>query len=337
MARIAVFEVDDMAEKEGLERSLKGHSLEFHPHPLTSENADEAAGCDGIIIFIYSKIDRKLLSLLPSLRVIATMSTGMDHIDLKACRRRGVPVFNVPAYGEHTVAEHTFALMLAISRKLIPSVQRARSGDFSLEGLAGFDLEGKTIGIIGTGRIGSHVARLAHAFLMKPLAFASHPNPELEKQYGVKYVKSIDELLRRSDIITLHAPLTDETHHMINRRRIGKMKKGAILINTARGGLVETEALLEGIRKGIISYAGLDVIEEEGFIREEKELLSASFRKRTDLRTVLGSHMLLKLDNVIITPHNAFNSAEAMKKIVDVTAASVNGFFSGNLPDARNP
>src|SRR5512143_1428422 len=298
MARIAVFEVDDVAEREGLERSLKGHSLEFHPRPLTAENAAEAAGCEGIIIFIYSKIDRKLLSLLPSLRFIATMSTGTDHIDLASCRKRGIPVSNVPAYGEHTVAEHTFALMLAISRRLIPSVQRAKAGDFSLEGLAGFDLEGKTIGIVGTGKIGSHVARLAHAFMMKPIAFANHKNPELERLYGLVYVRTLDELLRRSDIITLHAPLTDETHHMINRRRIGKMKRGAILINTARGGLVDTEALLEGLQKGRISYAGLDVIEEEGFIREEKELLSASFRKRSDLRTVLGSHMLLKLDNV---------------------------------------
>ncbi|MFN7990875.1 MAG: NAD(P)-dependent oxidoreductase [Candidatus Micrarchaeia archaeon] len=327
MARIAVFEADDAAEIRRLKRSLRGHTLSFFPHPLTHENASEASACDGIIIFIYSRIDARLLSKLRKLRMIATMSTGTDHIDMKACARRGIAISSVPAYGEHTVAEHTFALMLAISRKLLPSVQRAKTGDFSLDGLAGFDLEGKTLGIIGTGRIGSHVVRLAHAFFMKPIAFARHPNPELVRLYGLEYVKSVGEILRRSDIVTLHAPLSKETYHLINRKNIRKMKKGAIIINTARGGLVETEALLDGIKSGIIAYAGLDVLEEEGFIREERELLSSSFRKRSDLRTVLGSHMLFKLDNVVITPHNAFNSAEALMKIVDVTASSVNGFF----------
>jgi D-lactate dehydrogenase len=327
MARLAVFEAEEGEELGRLKKALKGHSVRYYPHSLTSRNASEAAGCQGIIIFIYSRISARLLSKLPELRMIATMSTGTDHIDRKACLRRGVEVFSVPAYGEHTVAEHTFALMLAISRRLIPSWQRAKTGDFSLEGLRGSDLEGKTLGIVGTGRIGSHVARLAHAFGMRTVAFARHRNTELSERYGVEYVKSLNELLGRSDIITLHAPLTDETFHMINRRNISKMKRGAVLINTARGALVETEALLEGIKRGIISHAGLDVLEEEGFIREEKELLSMSFKKRSDLRTVLGSHMLLKLDNVIITPHNAFNSDEAMMKIVDTTAASVNGFF----------
>ncbi len=327
MARIGIFEADGQPEIERLKALLQGHSLEFHPNPLTPERAAEASGCDAVIIFIYSRIDADLLSKLPSLRLVATMSTGTDHIDSEECRRRGIAVFNVPAYGEHTVAEHTFCLLLAISRRLIPSVQRTRSGDFSLEGLSGFDLEGKTIGIVGTGRIGSHVARLAHAFLMKPLAFAIHQNPELVEKYGVEYVATLDELIKRSDIVTLHAPLTEETRHMINKGNIRSFKKGAILINTARGALVETEALLEGLQEGCISYAGLDVLEEEGFIREEKELLLKSFAKRADMRTVLEGHMLLRMENVLITPHNAFNSEEAMMKIAETTAANINGFF----------
>ncbi len=327
MARIGVFEADGQPEIERLKGLLQGHELELHPYPLTAEHAADAAACDALIVFIYSKLDAELLSRLPKLRLIATMSTGTDHIDTAECERRGIKVCNVPAYGEHTVAEHTFCLLLAISRRLLPSVQRTRAGDFSLEGLAGFDLEGKTIGIVGTGRIGSHVARLAHAFLMKPLAFANHPSTELVKLYGVEYVASLDELIRRSDIVTLHAPLTDSTYHMINKGNIRSFRKGAILINTARGGLVETEALLEGLQEGILSYAGLDVLEEEGFIREEKELLSKSFAKRADMRTVLEGHMLLRMENVIITPHNAFNSVEAMEKIAETTAANVNGFF----------
>jgi D-lactate dehydrogenase len=295
MARIAVFEAEG-DERRGLEKALSGHDVSFFPDPLTPSSAAKAASCECLVIFIYSRVDEGVLAALPSLRLIATMSTGMDHIDLDACRRRGVEVRNVPAYGEHTVAEHTFALLLAISRKLLPSVQRARAGDFSPEGLSGFDLEGKTIGIVGTGRIGSHVARLASAFMMKTVAFAKHRDEELVRLYGVEYADSLDELLSRSDIVTLHAPLTGETHHMINKGNIRKFRKGAVLINTARGGLVETEALLDGLREGFISYAGLDVLEEEAFIREEKELLSKSFAKRSDLRTVLAGHMLLRLD-----------------------------------------
>ncbi len=327
MAKIAVFEIEDETELDGLKKSLRAHDVSFYPQPLSRENVRVAAGCDAIVIFIYSGIDSRLLAKLPKLKMIATMSTGTDHIDLGACKKRGIAVCNVPAYGEHTVAEHTFALILAITRRLLASVQRAKSGDFSQEGLTGLELEGKTIGIVGTGKIGSHVARLAHAFGMKPIAFARHRNEELERLYGVEFVPSLSALLSRSDIITLHAPLTDETFHLINRKNVKRIKRGAILINTARGALVETEALLEGIKSGIISHAGLDVLEEEGFIREEKELLSKSFRKRSDLRTVLAGHMLLKLDNVIITPHNAFNSKEAMMKIVDVTSDSIKRFF----------
>ncbi|HSB46944.1 MAG TPA: NAD(P)-dependent oxidoreductase [Candidatus Bilamarchaeum sp.] len=327
MAKIAVFEMEDGAEMDRLKKSLRAHSVTFYPQPLSRDNVRDAAGCDAIAVFIYSKIDSRLLAKLPELKMIATMSTGTDHIDMNACKKRGITVSNVPAYGEHTVAEHTFALILAITRRLLPSVQRAKSGDFSLEGLTGLELEGKTLGIVGTGKIGSHVARIAHAFGMKIIASARHRNEELERLYGVEFVPGLVPLLSRSDIITLHAPLTDETLHMINRKNVRKIKRGAILINTARGALVETEALLEGIKSGVISYAGLDVLEEEGFIREEKELLSKSFRKRSDLRTVLAGHMLLKLDNVIITPHNAFNSMEAMMKIADVTSGSINRFF----------
>ena len=332
MARIAVFEVEDENEVQELKRSLPGHKISFYSEPLSLENFSKAAGCDGIVIFVYSRIDKKLISHLPKLKLVATMSSGYDHIDIKACSKLGITVCNVPSYGEHTVAEHTFALLLAISRKLIPSVNRAKAGDFSLEGLTGFDLEGKTLGIVGTGKIGSLVAKLANCFGMNIIAFSKHRNLELEKQYGLKYLPTMKALLERSDVISLHAPLSKETFHLINKKNIKFIKKGAVLINTARGALVETEALFEALKTGTIRYAGLDVLEEERFIKEEKELLSPTFRKNVELKTILANHILLNQENVIVTPHNAFNSEEAVMKIVSVTSDNINSFFKKRRP-----
>ena len=327
MTSIGIFESEEI-ERRYLERLLSNHKLSFYHEPLSTENINKVKDCEVIIVFIYSKIDKKLLDKLPKVKLIVTMSTGYEHIDIKECKRRKIAVCNVPAYGEMTVAEHTFALLLAISRKIVESVERTRKGDFSIEGLTGFDLNNKTIGIIGTGKIGSHVAKIANSFEMKIIAHSEHKNEALEELPNFKYVE-IDEILKNSDIITLHAPLTNDTIHMINKKNIKKIKKGAILINTARGGLVETEALLFALKNGIIKYAGLDVLEEECFVKEEKELLSPSFKKTCDLRTVLANHMLIKQENVIITPHNAFNSEEALLKIVSTTVETINAFING--------
>jgi len=332
MAKIGFFEVAGW-ERAYLEDELKEHGLLFYDEPLELGNVGSAADCDGIGIFIYSKIDGKLLDKLPKLKLIVTMSTGFDHIDLAECKRRGITVCNVPTYGDETVAEHAFALILTMSRKLCESIERTRRGDFSLEGLRGFDLEGKTIGIVGVGRIGSNVIRIAKGFLMNAIAYDTRKNEELAKKLGFDYV-SFDELLQKSDIITLHCPYNEKTHHLINRDNVKKIKKGAILINTARGGVVETEALLNGLKEGILAGIGLDVLEEEHAIKEEKQLLSRIFTDEHDFKKMLAGHMLLNQENVVVTPHNAFNSKESNGRILNTTASNIKNFYAGKPENA---
>ena len=327
MAKIAFFELEEW-EKDYLAHKLPDHELLFFLEPLGDKNITQIADADVIAVFIYSPINEAVLAKLPRLRFVTTMSTGYDHIDLVACAKRKIIVSNIPSYGENTVAEHTFALILALTRKIIESVERTRRGNFSLEGLRGADLKGKVLGVIGTGRIGKHVIRIAKGFELTVIATDPYPDKEFAAKMGFEYV-DLDSLLASSDIITLHAPLTPQTKHMINLNNIGKIKRGAILINTARGGLVQTEALLKAIEQGILSAAGLDVLEEECFIKEEKQLLSRAFERECDLRTVLEEHILLAQDNVIITPHNAFNSTEALQRILDTTVENIKAFLAG--------
>ena len=328
MAKIVFFDTEKW-EDDYIKNALSGLDA-----VVTSEKLDEASiskyqDVEIISCFIYSKLTKDILEKLPNLKFIATRSMGYDHIDLTYCKAKGIKVANVPAYGAHTVAEHTFALILAISRKIVPSVEQARRGDFSSEGLEGFDLSGKTLGVIGTGNIGANVCEIGLSFGMHILAFNRSQNPELIAK-GVKYV-TLDELLAGSDIITLHLPHVKETEHIINRTNLEKIKKGAVLINTARGALVETQAIAEGLEKGILSGAGLDVLEEEAHLREEKEFLSEEYLKTVDIKTELLNHVLLTRDDVIITPHNAFNSKEAVEEIMETSVANVKAFVD-NAP-----
>ncbi len=325
MAKITFFELEPW-EKDYIKEHLKGHELVFVDQKLEEKNAPGDA--DVVAIFIYSQVNDAVLKKMQNVKLVATMSTGFDHINLDACKKKSVVACNVPAYGDNTVAEHAMALLLAIARKLVPSVERTRKGDFSLEGLRGFDLKGKTMGIVGTGRIGRNVAHFAEGFGMKVIAFDKFPNDALAKECGFTYV-ALDELLAQSDVISMHLPEMPETHHIINMDNIKKIKRGCVFINTARGGLVETEALLLGLKEGILSACGLDVLEEESTIREEKELLHETFKKSVDLKTLLAEHMLIGQPNVLITPHNAFNSSEALMRILDTTIDNINAFFAG--------
>jgi D-lactate dehydrogenase len=321
--KVAFFELEKWEEKYILSHLAKDKTLllEFHDTPV-KKNSKNLSEVDILSAFIYSPIDKETLVKLPKLKMIATMSTGFDHIDLEACKARKIKVSNVPFYGENTVAEHTLALLLALSRKLLPSVERARTGNFSLDGLRGFDLKDKIIGLVGLGHIGSKFASIVSSLGMKILVHDLKPNKDLIKSLGVKYV-SLDYLLANSDIISLHVPYNKATHHLINHDNIKLIKKGAYLINTSRGGLVESSALLKALDKGILAGAGLDVLEEEGFIKEEKELLSKTFNSKIDLKTVLRNHLLLQNSKVIITPHNAFNSHEALIRILDTTIENI--------------
>ena len=277
--------------------------------------------------FIYSKLTAKVLATLPKLKLIATRSTGFDHIDLAECRRRGVMVCNVPFYGENTVAEHTFALILALSRKVHEAFVRVRAGNFSLDGLRGFDLKDKTIGVVGAGHIGLHVIRIARGFGMKVLAFDVRRNNFLAEVLGFEYAE-LDDLLGRSDITTLHAPYNMHTHHLIHPGNVGKIKRGAILINTSRGGLVDTDALLQALDAGILAGAGLDVLEGEESVLEESALLGDAVNPEK-LRRAIQNHLILKKPNVVFTPHNAFNSQEALERILETTAENIAAFAAG--------
>ena len=324
--KIVFFDAGDV-EKEHIQQNMAGFNVQYYSEELTVDTAKNAKDCAIISIFMYSKIDRKILNLLPNLKCIATRSTGFDHIDVKECTKKGITLCNIPVYGENTVAEHAFALILSLSRKIHESYDRTVRGNFSLDGLQGFDLRGKTIGVLGTGHIGMHAVRIARGFEMNVIAYDKFPNKKLEKRYGFKY-KQFDYLLAHSDIITIHVPYNKFTHHLINRKNINKIKKGAILINTARGGIVETSALSDALIKGKLGGAGLDVLEEEASIREEKELLDSRFSNEK-LKTMLRNHILMKLNNVIITPHNAFNSIEALRRIEDTTCDNIKGFIKG--------
>ncbi len=316
--KIGFFEVEKKWERDYFKEKLKRHKLSFYEDELDLRNASKVKDVDALGIFVCSEITKELLDKLPKLKLICTMSTGLDHIDLEACKKRRIKVLSVPHYGENTVAEHTFALILALSRKLIQACEKARKGDFDPEGLTGFDLKDKTIGVIGVGHIGQHVVKMAKGFEMKVIGCMHHRNERLAKKFGFKNV-NLENLLKKSDVITLHVPLNPGTEHMINKKNINLIKKGAILVNTSRGGLIETEAILKGLSNGRLSGVGLDVLEEENFIREEKELLSKKFKGKVDLRTVLENHVLMKHPKVIVTPHNAFNTKEALIRIIDTT------------------
>jgi D-lactate dehydrogenase len=301
--------------------------VRFTPEPLTEDAWRLARGAEILSVFIYSAVSAKLLRRLPRLRFVATRSTGFDHIDLAACRKRRITVSNVPSYGENTVAEHTFALILALSRNIHKAYVKTIKGDFSLEGLQGFDLKGKTLGVVGGGHIGLHVIKMAKGFGMEVLVHDVRKNVFLSEVLDFRYVP-LETLLRRSDIVSLHVPHLPSTHHLMNRRAFALMKRGCLLINTARGGLVETEALVWALDQGIVGGAGLDVLEGEELVKEERQLLSKDFPKEK-LATALRNHILLHRENVVITPHIAFDSREALSRILETTVSNIAGFLGG--------
>lgn len=322
----AFFEVRPW-EEDYLRTRLPDFPLRVFPGPLTEQTAAQVPDVPIISIFIRSQLSRAALDHLPNLRFIATRSTGYDQIDVAAAKARGVVVSNVPRSGANTVAEYTFGLMPCLSRKIIQAYERALHGEVSLDGLEGFDLNGKTLGVIGTGSIGLHVVRIARGVGMDVLAYDVKPQPLVAEVLGFAYVP-LDELLRRSDVVSLHAPATQQTHHLMNQERFALLKHGALLINTARGDLVDTAALAWALDEGILAGAGLDVVEGEELVAEEERLLTATGAE-DKLRTLLRHHALLRRENVIITPHAAFYSREALQRILDTTIANIRFFVTG--------
>lgn len=328
--KIAFFEVK-LWEAEFLKKIIEKRNdseLTFINDPLTHKNAKKYVKYDIVSVFIYSTVNKNVIDTLENLKFIATRSTGFDHIDVTECNKKNILISNVPYYGENTIAEHTFGLILALSRNIHKSYVRTQRNDFTIDGLKGFDLQGKTLGIIGLGRIGMHVARIGRGFGMKILAYDIKQDTFFADLINFTYT-SFEEVLRQSDIISLHVPYNKHTHHLINRDTIKLFKKGAILINTARGGVVETGALLEALEKKILSGIGLDVIEGEEYIKEEKQILYDP--DKLDIWSkIVQDHILLKKDNVVFTPHIAFYSQEALERILHTTRDNIVAFLSEN-------
>ena len=320
-------------EEAYVRSKLSGETITFHKGTL-EENPDLSdPAADALCIFIDSHITEAELDRFPALKLIATRSTGFDHIDLVAAKARGITIATVPSYGENTVAEFAFALLLTLSRRIPEAQTLVKRGSFSPAGLRGFDLEGKTMGIIGCGHIGMHMIRMGNGFGMNMLGFDMHPSDELAQKYNFAYA-SLDELLAQSDIISIHVPYNPHTHHLINKGNIGTIKKGAYLINTARGAVVETEALVAALGNGTLAGAGLDVLEEEGDLNDEMQLLTAPHPNEEELKVTLANNYLIDHPRVVVTPHAAFNTTEAITRILDTTIGNIRSFENGSPTNA---
>jgi D-lactate dehydrogenase len=299
-----------------------GHGLRFFEPRLDSRTATLASGVPVVCPFVNDCLDAETIGVLHrgGTRLLALRSAGFNHVDLEAAAAIGMRVVRVPEYSPYAVAELAMCLVLALNRKIHRAYNRVREANFSLEGLVGFDLHGKTFGIIGTGRIGRALARIAHGFGCRVVATDAWPDEALQRELGVEYVEA-SALYREADVISLHVPLTNETHHLIDARAFSQMKPGVMLINTSRGALVDTRALVHALKTRHVGAAGLDVYEEEGplFFRD----LSAQVLQDDVLAR------LLTFPNVLITSHQGFLTREALANIADTTLASVSAFERG--------
>lgn len=320
--RVAVFSTKSYDREFLVAANVRhGHELLFLEGRLTAESASLGAGTPAVCAFVNDELDAGVLGVLAAggTRLVALRSAGFNNVDLDAAAALGITVSRVPAYSPYAVAEHTIGLILTLDRRLHRAHARVREGNFSLEGLLGFDLHGKTAGVIGTGRIGALVARALVSFGCDVLAYDISPNPDCI-EWGVRYV-DLDELLESSMIVTLHVPLTPGTHHMIDAHALALMQRGVMLINTSRGGLVDTRAVIDGLKTGHIGYLGLDVYEEEGdlFFRDLSDQVI-----QDDVFT-----RLLTFPNVLITGHQGFFTREALEAIAEVTLDNVTAFEQG--------
>ena len=298
-----------------------GHELFFLEPRLTQDTVKLAAQFPAVCAFVNDQLDARVLTSLSAggTRLIALRSAGFNNVDLSAASRLGLTVVRVPAYSPFAVAEHTVGLILTLNRRIHRAYARVREGNFSLEGLLGFDLHGRTVGIVGTGKIGAIVARIMNGFGCRLLGHDPYPNPECEK-LGMSYLP-LPDLFAASDVITLHCPLTPGTHHLINGESLGQMKHGVMLINTGRGALIDTTAVINALKSGRIGYLGLDVYEEEA------DLFFEDLSDQVIQDDVFAR--LLTFPNVIITGHQGFFTEEALRNIAETTLTNITSFEQG--------
>ncbi|HWV15384.1 MAG TPA: 2-hydroxyacid dehydrogenase [Cellvibrio sp.] len=299
------------------------HQLVFHYTPLNTNTVALAQHCEAVCCFVNDHLDAAVLQQLAAggVRLIALRCAGFNHVDLLAAQHYGITVARVPAYSPHAVAEHTLGLILMLNRHLHRAYNRVRENDFSLNGLLGFDLQNKTVAIIGTGKIGQVLAGIMLGIGCKVIAYDPCPDQQLIAR-GVRYL-SLDDIWAQADIVSLHCPLTSETHHLINATVIAQMKKGVMLINTGRGGLIDTPAVIAGLKAKTLGHLGLDVYEEEGDLffenKSDQVLQDDTFAR------------LLTFPNVVITGHQAFFTREALTAISEITLANIDHFARGQL------
>jgi D-lactate dehydrogenase len=324
--RVAVFSTKRF-DREFLSRANEGHGHElvFLETGLNEETVGLGEGFAAVCPFVNDKLSAAVVERLAAggTRLLALRSAGFNHVDLGAAERHGMVVARVPAYSPHAVAEHAVALLMTLNRKTHRAVARVREHNFSLDGLMGFDLVGKTVGVVGTGQIGAAFARIMLGFGCRVLASDPSPDAELVRG-GVEYVE-VGALLRESDVVSLHCPLTPQTRQLVNAGSVESMKRGVVIVNTSRGAVVDTRAVIEGLKSGKIGGLALDVYEEEGdvFFRDLSE-------------QVLQDEVLARLltfPNVIVTAHQAFFTREAVTAIAETTVANLTGFERGAVPE----
>lgn len=316
--RVAVFSSKSY-DRQFLEAANQGqHQLLFLEPRLDASTAIAADGAQAVCAFVNDHLDAGVLGLLAKqgVKLVALRCAGFNNVDLAAARDLGIEIARVPEYSPHSVAEHAVAMMLTLNRKIHRASARVREGNFALEGLLGFDFHGKTVGVVGTGKIGLCFIRIMTGFGCRIVAYDPHPNQECIDA-GADYVE-LPELLKQSDIVSLHCPLTPQTHHLINEQAIASMKRGAMLINISRGGIIDTRAVIRGLKSGIIGSLGLDVYEEEDnlFFRD---LSNSVIHDDVFAR-------LLTFPNVVVTGHQAFFTQEALTEIARITLENLTRF-----------
>ena len=319
--RTAVFSTKQYT-KSHFEEANKtfGHELVFFEPQLNQSTAPLARGFTAICAFVNDELDAETLRILAAggTKVIALRSAGFNHVDLEVAEELGMTVVRVPAYSPYAVAEHTVALLLTLNRKIHRAYNRVRENNFALDGLVGFDIHGRTVGIIGTGTIGAITAKIMHGFGCRILAYDLYENPQCEEFVGYT---TLDDIFRTADIITLHCPLTPETHHLIDSEAIAKMKKGVVILNTSRGALIDAKAAIKGLKSGKIGYMGLDVYEEEG------DLFFEDLSDKVIQDDVFAR--LVSFPNVLVTGHQAFLTREALENIAGTTLSNLRDVEQG--------
>lgn len=305
---------------------LTGHELVFSDEAVNDAVLAQHADAGVISFFVSSRLTDAQMDMLPHLKMISLRSAGFDHVNCAHAKERGIVVSRVPKYGQHTVAEFAVGLMLMLSRHLYESARRVREdGSFAQDGLEGFDLFGKTLGVLGTGNIGRAVVGLGQGFGMDVLMYDMYPAKDLEGAHA-QYV-SLEELLAKSDIVSVHVPYLPENHHFMNAERIALMKRGALLINTARGELVDTDALLAALKSGQVGGAGLDVLEEERVLKSGPGSVAGLSREAAE--HIAADKELMQMPNVVVTPHVAYYSREANRDIQEISANNIAAFAAG--------